>query len=265
MGDFYGDFNDHDNNNQEEMWDDGFDDDQDSPQDHQDPPQEPRKTFKMPWQVVLSLQTLPGGRVQASTRHWPKDMVDSASRYDADSHRTIPCPHCKFLCSPWDLAEETYYHRRCFIEDNLKRAEEMAAELKQPPRKQRGRRGRQMKQTSARVGDEQELDEVARAMALTSFISFCDTRPAEEDQVKTRRRPKNKKAKTATPTETEKTKQTTKQSDHWDPAECQGSFKNRNPPTPAEQSPGQHTLDAAPEDNASSTTTTADLPHLRAH
>ena len=118
-----------------------------------------------------------------------------------------------------------------------------------------------MKQTSARVGDEQELDEVARAMALTSFISFCDARPAKGELVKTRRRPRTKKAKTATRTETEKTKQTTKQSDHWDPAECQGYSQKTSPPMPAvEQSaPGQPTLDAAPKDNALSTTTTAEL------
>ena len=199
MGDFYGDFNDHDNDNQEEMWDDGFDDDQDSPQDHHDSSQEPRKTFKMPWQVALSLQTLPGGRVQASTRHWPKDMVDSASRYDKSRYQTVPCPHCKFICNPWDLAEEKHYHRRCFIEDNLKRAEEMAADLQttKQPKKQRGRRGQRTQQTRARVGDEQELDELERAMALTSFISFCDTRPAE-GEAKKRRRPRSKTTKTAT-------------------------------------------------------------------
>ena len=57
----------------------------------------------------------------------------------------------------------------------------MAADLRttKQPKKQRGRRGQRTQQTRARVGGEQELDEVERAIALTSFISFCDTRPAE--------------------------------------------------------------------------------------
>ena len=80
----------------------------------------------MPWQVVLSLQVLPGGKVQASAKHWPKTLVD-ASRYDPNpySPRTIPCPHCKFYCPTHAaLAEEKLYHRRMFIDDNLKRAEQ---------------------------------------------------------------------------------------------------------------------------------------------
>ena len=137
----------------------------------------------------------------------------------------------------------------------------MAADLRttKQPKKQRGRRGQRTQQTRARVGDEQELDELERAMALTSFISFCDTRPAEEE-AKKRRRPRSKTTKTAANTETEKKKQTTKQSDHQDPAECQGYYQKKSPPMPAaEQSaPGHPTLDAAPEDNAT-TTTTAEL------
>ena len=121
------DYDDHDI--QEEMWDDGFSNDQDDIPDHPRPLQEPRQRFNTRWQVVLSLQVLPGGKVQASAKHWPKTLVD-ASRYDPNpySPRTIPCPHCKFYCPTHaDLAEEKLYHRRCFIEDNLKRAEEKAA------------------------------------------------------------------------------------------------------------------------------------------
>ena len=90
---------------QEDYWEDGFDGTQDNTQEAEPPP-EPRKTFPMPWQVVLSLQVLPGGKVQASAKHWPKTLVD-ASRYDPNpySPRTIPCPHCKFYCprpmQPW--------------------------------------------------------------------------------------------------------------------------------------------------------------------
>ena len=97
-------------------------------------------------------------------------------------------------------------------------------------------------------------------LPLLVLFSFCDTRPAEEE-AKKRRRPRNKKTKTAADTETEKDQPTTKQSDHRDPAECQGYFqKTSAPPVPAaEQSaPGHPTLDATPEDNAT-TMTTADL------
>jgi hypothetical protein len=57
-----------------------------------------------------------------------------------------------------------------FIDDNQKRAEQTNQKQR---RRQRGRQGRnEKKETGARAGDEQELDEVARAIALTSFISF---------------------------------------------------------------------------------------------
>ena len=144
-----------DYNIQEDYWEDGFDGTQNNTQEAEPPP-EPRKTFPMPWQVVLSLQVLPGGKVQASAKHWPKTLVD-ASRYDPNpySPRTIPCPHCKFYCPTHaDLAEEKLYHRRCFIEDNLKRAEEKAAaapQKTQQPRKQRGRKAKQARQMDARV------------------------------------------------------------------------------------------------------------------
>ena len=120
---------------------------------------------------------------------------------------------------------------------------------------QRGRQGRnEKKETSARVEDDQELDEVARAMALTSFSSFCDTRPAEEE-AKKRRRPR-RKTKTAMDTETETQQPTTKQSDHRDSAEHQGSFQKKSSPMPtAAQTTLGPTLYAAPEDNAPATTT----------
>ena len=145
-----------------------------------------------------------------------------------------------------------------FIDDNQKRAEQTNQKQR---RRQRGRQGRnEKKETSARVGDEQELDEVARAIALTSFISFCDTRPAAEEEGKKRRRTRNKKKAAATSAADKETSTpTTKQDDPREPAEFQGSFQKKSPLAPAEQSPGHPTLDAAPEDN-DTTTTTAELP-----
>ena len=230
-----GDYN-YDDGIQEEFWDDGFDNTQDyhqEPAPRPAPPPEPRKRLKMPWQAVLSLQILPGGKVQASTRPWPKTLVDSASRYDAACYQTIPCPHCKFVCTPWSLAEEKLYHRKMFIEDNWKRAEEKAAEqqpdMRKQPRKQRGKKSK-------------------------------DTRPAEEDKAPKRRRPRNNKRTTAAKDkDTETSTPTTTQLDPRDPAECQGLLQKRNPPMPAaEQSASGFTLDAAPEDNDTATTTTAE-------
>ena len=243
---------------QEEFWDDGFDN---ASNYHQGPAPEPRTQFKMPWQAVLSLQVLPGGKVQASVRHWPKTLVDSA-RYDPDRcyPRTIPCPHCKFYCPTHAaLAEEKLYHRKMFIDDNQKRAEQTNQKQR---RRQRGRQGRnEKKETGARAGDEQELDEVARAIALTSFSSFCDTRPAAEEEGKKRRRTRNKKkAAAANAADKETSTPTTKQDDPWEPAECQGHFQKKTETyTPAEKSPGHPTLDAAPEDT-DTTTTTAEFP-----
>ena len=147
-----------------------------------------------------------------------------------------------------------------FIDDNLKRAEQ--TDQKKQRRRQRGRQGRnEKKETGARAGDEQELDEAARAIALTSFSSFCDTRPAAEEEGKKRRRTRNKKkAAAASAADKETSTPTTKQDDPWEPAECQGHFQKKTEIfTPAEKSPGHPTLDAAPEDT-DTTTTTAEFP-----
>ena len=175
----YDDYDDY--GNQEEIWDYGFEDPLDGLLEDQDLPPEPRTAFRMPWQAVLSLQHLPGGKVQASVRQWPRSLVE-AGRYTWPT-ATIPCPHCKFYCaSHADLAGEKMYHRRIFIEDSQRRAEEKQRlmDSTERPKRQRGRKGRGEQKKTAGARDEQELEEVARAMALISFGSFCDSRPAEQ-------------------------------------------------------------------------------------
>ena len=254
----YDDYDDY--GNQEEIWDYGFDDTPDSLLEDQDLPPEPRTAFRMPWQAVLSLQHLPGGKVQASVRHWPRCLVE-AGRYTWPT-ATIPCPHCKFYCaSHADLADEKMHHRRIFIEDNQRRAEEKQRQMDstERPKRQRGRKGRGEQKKTAGARDEQELEEVARAMALISFGSFCDSRPAEqiaEVETTKRRRPRNKKSGAKTSNDMETSTPTTKQSDPRDPVDCHGFNKKESPPRLLQSS----AMDSALEDNATSATTTAEMP-----
>ena len=228
------DYDDHDI--QEEMWDDGYDSRSCYVQDVPTPP-EPRRQFKMPWQAVLSVKVLLGGKVQAHTRPWPKIIIDSLG-WDHTTDRMTPCPHCKFYFSREELAEEITHHRRSFIADNQRRAERRLAEQTAPaqrPRLQRSRKGK----------------------AATQAQLKPESKPGGDDLPKTKpRRPRKTKTRKTLSEETETSTPTTKQSDLQDPADSHGSSKNKNDPSPRPLQSG--TMESAPEDTATSTTTTAE-------
>ena len=234
------DYDDHDI--QEEIWDDGYDSRSCYVQDVPTPP-EPRRQFKMPWQAVLSVKVLLGGKVQASTRPWPKIIIDSLG-WDHTTDRTNQCPHCKFYFSREELAEEIAYHRRAFITDNQRRAERQLAEQTTPagrPGLQRSKKG--------------------KGRAAKPVQPKPESKPGGDNlQRKKSRRPRKTKTKRTLSEETETSTPTTKQSDSQDPADSHGSSKNKNYPSPRPLQSG--TMESAPEDTATSTTTTAETsPH----
>ena len=235
----FGDVYDDDADMQEEMWDDGCDNRSDYFQDVPTPP-EPRRQFKMPWQAVLSVQVLLGGKVQASTRPWPKDLIDCLG-WDHTTDRRTPCPHCKFYLHPSELAEEISYHRKTFIADNQRRAaQRQLAEQTTPagqPGLQRSKKG--------------------KGRAAKPAQPKPESKPGADNlQHKKSRRPRKTKTKRTLSEETETSTPTTKQSDSQDPAGSHGSSKNKNDPSSRPLQSG--TMESAPEDTATSTTTTAE-------